>query len=64
LGLPATAKPRHGAGDERAQSEIALLAHWLDGPVNEAITLQRPLPNELLLIVATGEKSNQVLVEG
>jgi len=35
---------------------------WLDGPVNDAIALQSPLPNELLHIVATGEKSDQVLV--
>jgi putative SOS response-associated peptidase YedK len=33
---------------------------WLKGPVNEAIALQRPLPNELLRIVATGEKSDHV----
>jgi putative SOS response-associated peptidase YedK len=31
---------------------------WLQGMVNEAITLQRRLPNELLRIVARGEKSN------
>src|SRR6202008_268400 len=31
---------------------------WLDGPVNDAIALQRPLPTELLRIVATGEKSD------
>jgi putative SOS response-associated peptidase YedK len=36
---------------------------WLDGPANEAIALQRPLPNELLRIVAKGEKSDRVLVE-
>jgi putative SOS response-associated peptidase YedK len=35
---------------------------WLDGSLEQAITLQRPLPNELLRIVATGEKSDQVLV--
>jgi len=35
---------------------------WLDGTVNEAIALQRPLPNELMRTVATGEKSDQVLV--
>jgi putative SOS response-associated peptidase YedK len=29
---------------------------WLDGPLEQAITLQRPLPNDLLHIVATGEK--------
>ena len=32
---------------------------WLDTPINKAIALQRPLPNELLRIVATGEKSDQ-----
>jgi putative SOS response-associated peptidase YedK len=36
---------------------------WLDGPVNDAIALQRPLPHELLRMVATGEKSDQVLVD-
>jgi putative SOS response-associated peptidase YedK len=35
---------------------------WLDGPLNDAIALQRPLTNELLRIVAKGEKSDQVLV--
>ena len=33
---------------------------WLDGPVNDAVALQRPLPNELLRIVAT--ESDQALV--
>jgi putative SOS response-associated peptidase YedK len=33
---------------------------WLDAPVNEAITLQRPLANELLRVVAKGEKSDKV----
>jgi putative SOS response-associated peptidase YedK len=32
---------------------------WLDAPVNEAIALQKPLPNGLLRMVATGEKSDQ-----
>jgi putative SOS response-associated peptidase YedK len=36
---------------------------WLDGSVNDAIALQRPLPNELLHIVATGEKSDRVLAD-
>jgi putative SOS response-associated peptidase YedK len=35
---------------------------WLDAPVNEAITLQRPLSNELMRIVAKGEKSDQASV--
>jgi putative SOS response-associated peptidase YedK len=35
---------------------------WLNGSVNEATALQRPLPNELLRIVATGEKNDIVLV--
>jgi putative SOS response-associated peptidase YedK len=35
---------------------------WLNGAVNEATALQRPLPNELLRIVATGEKNDMVLV--
>jgi putative SOS response-associated peptidase YedK len=28
---------------------------WLSAPVNEALELQRPLPNEQLRIVATGD---------
>jgi putative SOS response-associated peptidase YedK len=32
---------------------------WLDAPVNDAIAAQRPLPNELLRIVAKGEKSDE-----
>lgn len=32
---------------------------WLSGSAEEAIALQRPLPNELLRIVASGEKSDQ-----
>jgi hypothetical protein len=35
---------------------------WLDGSVNDAIALQRPLPNEFLRIVAMGEKSDQAPV--
>jgi putative SOS response-associated peptidase YedK len=35
---------------------------WLDGSVNDAIALQRPLPNELLRIVAKGEKSDPMSV--
>lgn len=33
---------------------------WLTGSVEEATALQRPLPNEALRIVATGEKSDRV----
>lgn len=36
---------------------------WLDGSVNDAITLQRPLPNQLLGIIATGKKSDYARVE-
>ena len=36
---------------------------WLAGSVDEAIALQRPLPNELLRIVATGEKMDQAPVD-
>ena len=36
---------------------------WLDGSVNDAIFLQRPLSNELLRIVARGDKSDLVLVD-
>jgi putative SOS response-associated peptidase YedK len=35
---------------------------WLDASLNDAIALQRPLPNELLRIVAKGEKSDRALV--
>jgi putative SOS response-associated peptidase YedK len=31
---------------------------WLAAPVAEALNLQRPLPNELLQIVATGERED------
>jgi putative SOS response-associated peptidase YedK len=36
---------------------------WLDGSFNDAIALQRPLPNELLQIVVKGEKSDRALVD-
>jgi putative SOS response-associated peptidase YedK len=36
---------------------------WLEGPIEQAIRLQRPLPNELLQIVTKGEKSDQAPVE-
>ncbi len=29
---------------------------WLEGSLDEAVALQRPLPHEKLRIVATGEK--------
>ncbi len=32
---------------------------WLAGSVDEATVLQRPLPNDAMRIVATGEKSDQ-----
>jgi putative SOS response-associated peptidase YedK len=32
---------------------------WIDAPVKDAVALQRPLPNELLRIVAKGEKSDE-----
>jgi hypothetical protein len=38
-------------------------AVWLDGSVNDAIALQRPLPNELLHIVATREKNDRAEIE-
>jgi putative SOS response-associated peptidase YedK len=31
---------------------------WLGAPVAEALKLQRPLPNESLQIVATGERED------
>jgi putative SOS response-associated peptidase YedK len=36
---------------------------WLSGSIAEAIALQRPLPNELLQIVATGEKADLAPVD-
>ncbi|VFU07022.1 SOS response-associated peptidase [Methylocella tundrae] len=33
---------------------------WLKAPLNEALALQRPLPNDALRIVATGAKSDQM----
>jgi putative SOS response-associated peptidase YedK len=35
---------------------------WLDAPVNDAIALQRPLPDDLLHIVAKGKKSDWAAV--
>jgi putative SOS response-associated peptidase YedK len=32
---------------------------WLGGSLEEATALQRPLPNGMLKIVATGEKADQ-----
>jgi putative SOS response-associated peptidase YedK len=32
---------------------------WLSAPVNEALELQRPLPNELLRVVATGDRKDE-----
>ncbi|MEJ0092484.1 MAG: SOS response-associated peptidase family protein [Methylocella sp.] len=32
---------------------------WLDGSLDEAIALQRPLPNEKLRIVGTGQKADE-----
>ena len=36
---------------------------WLEGSIDEAVALQRPLPNEKLQIVATGEKSDRASVD-
>jgi putative SOS response-associated peptidase YedK len=36
---------------------------WLTGSVEEAIALQRPLPNQMLRIVATGEKNDRAPVD-
>jgi putative SOS response-associated peptidase YedK len=53
-----------------AKAMPVLLTHpdewdiWLDGSIEEAVALQRPLPNERLRIVATGEKSDRAPVEG
>jgi putative SOS response-associated peptidase YedK len=32
---------------------------WLNAPTEEALQLQRPLPDEMLKIVAEGEKSDR-----
>jgi putative SOS response-associated peptidase YedK len=32
---------------------------WLTGPVENALALQRPLPNELLQVVATGVRKDE-----
>jgi putative SOS response-associated peptidase YedK len=36
---------------------------WLAGSFNEAMALQRPLPDEMLRLVARGEKTDQALAE-
>jgi putative SOS response-associated peptidase YedK len=36
---------------------------WLTGSADEATALQRPLPNDALRVVATGEKSDQAPVD-
>lgn len=36
---------------------------WLMGPIDQAIALQKPLPNDALRIVASGEKSDRATVE-
>jgi putative SOS response-associated peptidase YedK len=35
---------------------------WLEGQIDDAISLQRPLPNNLLMVVAKGEKIDQAPV--
>jgi putative SOS response-associated peptidase YedK len=35
---------------------------WLDAPVNDGMALHRPLSNDLLRIVATGQKNDRALV--
>jgi putative SOS response-associated peptidase YedK len=36
---------------------------WLTGSIGEAVALQRPLPNDALRVVATGEKGDQAPVD-
>src|SRR5205823_3232407 len=54
----------HSVASRNCVSKAVLLTSghefntWFDAPVNDAIALQRPLPNELLRIVARGEKSD------
>jgi putative SOS response-associated peptidase YedK len=36
---------------------------WLGGSIDEATALQRPLPNEKLRIVASGEKNDRAPVD-
>jgi putative SOS response-associated peptidase YedK len=38
------------------QDEIDL---WMDGPADEALKLQRPLPDDALMIVARGDKKDE-----
>jgi putative SOS response-associated peptidase YedK len=34
--------------------------HWLEADVPDALALQRPLPDDALMIVATGEKEDVI----
>ncbi|MGH6813024.1 MAG: hypothetical protein ACREDM_12015 [Methylocella sp.] len=36
---------------------------WFTGSVEEVTALQRPLPNDALWVVATGEKSGQARID-
>jgi putative SOS response-associated peptidase YedK len=70
--LGITRKPGKGCASRRsihAKAMPVLLTHsvecdtWLEGSIDEAVALQKPLPNEKLHIVATGEKNDRAPVD-
>jgi putative SOS response-associated peptidase YedK len=64
-----TTEPNEVVKPIHAKAMPVLLTHpdewdmWLEGSIDEAVALQRPLPNEKLQIVATGEKSDRASVD-
>jgi SOS response associated peptidase (SRAP) len=56
-------RPIHGKAMPVLLTTEQEFDRWLHAPVNDAIALQRPLPNELLRIVARGEKRDQAPVD-
>jgi putative SOS response-associated peptidase YedK len=49
-------RPIHAKAIPVLVTALEELDEWLSGPVDDATALQRPLPDEKLRIVATGEQ--------